>query len=143
MNEEKYGYDDVEETEVLEVFDPSNIVPVAPPVAMAPEVLTEPETEVLTEVEVEQPTEVSTEAVVEANDPQMDGVDGTVQLNEVEINNGQQQISNVRLFFTFLLMLILGGTIIFMPEINEFIRMKQAEDASMLQPKITTGSLKC
>ena len=30
MNEEKYGYDDVEETEVLEVFDPNSIIPVTP-----------------------------------------------------------------------------------------------------------------
>ena len=28
------------------------------------------------------------------------------------------QVSNVKLFFTFLLMLVLGGTILFMPEIS-------------------------
>ena len=62
MNEEKYGYDDVEETEVLEVFDPNSIIPVTPPVATAPEVQTEPETEVLTEAPVEEVTEPVIEA---------------------------------------------------------------------------------
>lgn len=140
MNEEKYGYDDVEETEVLEPFDPSNIVPVAPPVAMAPEVQTEPETEVLTEASVEEATEPVTEAVAEV---QMSGVDGTVQLNEVAIKPEEYQVSNVKLFFTFLLMVVLGVTIIFMPEISEFMRTKKEEQESLLQPKITTGSLKC
>ena len=139
MNEEKYGYDDVEETELLE-FDTSSIVPVAPPVAMAPEVQTEPETEVLTEAPVEVPTEPVTEAPVET---QVDGVDGTVQLNEVEIKVEDNQVSNVKLFFTFLLMLVLGGTILFMPEISEFMRQRKEEEQNMLQPKITTGSLKC
>ena len=140
MNEEKYGYDDVEETEVLEPFDPSNIVPVAPPVAMAPEVQTEPETEVLSEAPVEEATEPMTEAVAEV---QMSGVDGTVQLNEVAIKPEEYQVSNVKLFFTFLLMVVLGVTIIFMPEISEFMRTKKEEQESLLQPKITTGSLKC
>lgn len=139
MNEEKYGYDDVEETELLE-FDTSSIVPVAPPVAMAPEVQTEPETEVLTEAPVEVQTEPVTEAPVET---QVDGVDGTVQLNEVEIKVEDNQVSNVKLFFTFLLMLVLGGTILFMPEISEFMRQRKEEEQNMLQPKITTGSLKC
>ena len=76
MNEEKYGYDDVEETELLE-FDTSSIVPVAPPVAMAPEVQTEPPTEVLTEAPVEVQTEPITEAPVET---QVEGVDGTDSL---------------------------------------------------------------
>lgn len=139
MNEEKYGYDDVEETELLE-FDTSSIVPVAPPVAMAPEVQTEPETEVLTEAPVEVQTEPVTEAPVET---QVEGVDGTVQLNEVEIKVEDNQVSNVKLFFTFLLMLVLGGTILFMPEISEFMRQRKEEEQNMLQPKITTGSLKC
>ena len=139
MNEEKYGYDDVEETELLE-FDTSSIVPVAPPVAMAPEVQTEPETEVLTEAPEEVQTEPVTEAPVET---QVDGVDGTVQLNEVEIKVEDNQVSNVKLFFTFLLMLVLGGTILFMPEISEFMRQRKEEEQNMLQPKITTGSLKC
>ena len=139
MNEEKYGYDDVEETELLE-FDTSSIVPVAPPVAMAPEVQTEPETEVLTEASVEVQTEPVIEAPVET---QVDGVDGTVQLNEVEIKVEDNQVSNVKLFFTFLLMLVLGGTILFMPEISEFMRQRKEEEQNMLQPKITTGSLKC
>ena len=139
MNEEKYGYDDVEETELLE-FDTSSIVPVAPPVAMAPEVQTEPETEVLTEAPVEVQTETVPEAPVET---QVDGVDGTVQLNEVEIKVEDNQVSNVKLFFTFLLMLVLGGTILFMPEISEFMRQRKEEEQNMLQPKITTGSLKC
>lgn len=139
MNEEKYGYDDVEETELLE-FDTSSIVPVAPPVAMAPEVQTEPETEVLTEAPVEVQTEPETEAPVET---QVEGVDGTVQLNEVEIKVEDNQVSNVKLFFTFLLMLVLGGTILFMPEISEFMRQRKEEEQNMLQPKITTGSLKC
>ena len=139
MNEEKYGYDDVEETELLE-FDTSSIVPVAPPVAMAPEVQTEPETEVLTEAPVEVQTEPVTEAPVET---QVEGVDGTVQLNEVEIKVEENQVSNVKLFFTFLLMLVLGGTILFMPEISEFMRQRKEEEQNMLQPKITTGSLKC
>ena len=139
MNEEKYGYDDVEETELLE-FDTSSIVPVAPPVAMAPEVQTEPETEVLTE----DPVEVQTEPVIDAPiETLVDGVDGTVQLNEVEIKVEDNQVSNVKLFFTFLLMLVLGGTILFMPEISEFMRQRKEEEQSMLQPKITTGSLKC
>lgn len=139
MNEEKYGYDDVEETELLE-FDTSSIVPVAPPVAMAPEVQTEPETEVLTEA----PVEVQTEPVIEAPvETQVEGVDGTVQLNEVEIKVEDNQVSNVKLFFTFLLMLVLGGTILFMPEISEFMRQRKEEEQNMLQPKITTGSLKC
>lgn len=139
MNEEKYGYDDVEETELLE-FDTSSIVPVAPPVAMAPEVQTEPETEVLTEAPEEVQTEPVTEAPVET---QVEGVDGTVQLNEVEIKVEDNQVSNVKLFFTFLLMLVLGGTILFMPEISEFMRQRKEEEQNMLQPKITTGSLKC
>lgn len=139
MNEEKYGYDDVEETELLE-FDTSSIVPVAPPVAMAPEVQTEPETEVLTEAPVEVQTEPETEAPVET---QVEGVDGTVQLNEVEIKVEDNQVSNIKLFFTFLLMLVLGGTILFMPEISEFMRQRKEEEQNMLQPKITTGSLKC
>ena len=140
MNEEKYGYDSIDETEILE-FDTSSIIPVAPPVAMAPEVKTEPETEVLTETPVEElTTEPMTEAPTEA---QIDGVDGTVQLNEVVIKPEDSQVSNIKLAFTFLLMLVLGGTIIFMPEISEFVRQKQAEEASLLQPKITTGSLKC
>lgn len=139
MNEEKYGYDDVEETELLE-FDTSSIVPVAPPVAMAPEVQTEPETEVLTEA----PVEVQTEPVIEAPvETQVEGADGTVQLNEVEIKVEDNQVSNVKLFFTFLLMLVLGGTILFMPEISEFMRQRKEEEQNMLQPKITTGSLKC
>ena len=139
MNEEKYGYDDVEETELLE-FDTSSIVPVAPPVAMAPEVQTEPETEVLTEAPEEVQTEPVTEVPVET---QVEGVDGTVQLNEVEIKVEDNQVSNVKLFFTFLLMLVLGGTILFMPEISEFMRQRKEEEQNMLQPKITTGSLKC
>ena len=139
MNEEKYGYDDVEETELLE-FDTSSIVPVAPPVAMAPEVQTEPETEVLTEAPEEVQTERVTEVPVET---QVEGVDGTVQLNEVEIKVEDNQVSNVKLFFTFLLMLVLGGTILFMPEISEFMRQRKEEEQNMLQPKITTGSLKC
>ena len=139
MKEEKDGYDDDEETELLE-FDTSSIVPVAPPVAMAPEVQTEPETEVLTEAPVEVQTEPVTEAPVET---QVDGVDGTVQLNEVEIKVEDNQVSNVKLFFTFLLMLVLGGTILFMPEISEFMRQRKEEEQNMLQPKITTGSLKC
>lgn len=146
MNEEKYGYDDVEETEILEPFlDTNSIAPVAPPVAMAPEVITEPETEVLTEAEVQ--LEETTEALVEQpveTEVQMAGVDGTVQLNEVEIKPVSDfQVSNFKLFFTFLLMIVLGGTILFMPEISDFIRMKKEEEAEMLQPKITTGSLKC
>ena len=135
MNEEKYGYDNVDETELLE-FDTSGIVPVAPPVAMAPEVQTEPQTE--THVEVQ--TEPVTEAPLET---QIDGVDGTVQLNEVEIKPVDSQVSNVKLFFTFLLMLVLGGTILFMPEISEFMRQRKEEQQGLSQPKITTGSLKC
>ena len=51
----------VEETEVLDPFvDTTNIVPVAPPVAIAPPV--EAPTEVPTEVMTEAPTEVMTEA---------------------------------------------------------------------------------
>lgn len=135
MNEEKYGYDNVDETELLE-FDTSGIVPVAPPVAMAPEVQTEPQTE--TSVEVQ------TEPVIEAPlETQIDGVDGTVQLNEVEIKPVDSQVSNVKLFFTFLLMLVLGGTILFMPEISEFMRQRKEEQQGLSQPKITTGSLKC
>ena len=135
MNEEKYGYDNVDETELLE-FDTSGIVPVAPPVAMAPEVQTEPQTET--------PVEVQTESVIEAPlETQIDGVDGTVQLNEVEIKPVDSQVSNVKLFFTFLLMLVLGGTILFMPEISEFMRQRKEEQQGLSQPKITTGSLKC
>ncbi len=135
MNEEKYGYDNVDETELLE-FDTSGIVPVAPPVAMAPEVQTEPQTET--------PVEVQTEPVIEAPlETQIDGVDGTVQLNEVEIKPVDSQVSNVKLFFTFLLMLVLGGTILFMPEISEFMRQRKEEQQGLSQPKITTGSLKC
>ena len=135
MNEEKYGYDNVDETELLE-FDTSGIVPVAPPVAMAPEVQTEPQTEA--------PVEVQTEPVIEAPlETQIDGVDGTVQLNEVEIKPVDSQVSNVKLFFTFLLMLVLGGTILFMPEISEFMRQRKEEQQGLSQPKITTGSLKC
>ena len=40
-------------------------------------------------------------------------------------------------------MLVLGGTILFMPEISEFMRQRKEEQQSLLQPKITTGSLKC
>ena len=135
MNEEKYGYDNVDETELLE-FDTSGIVPVAPPVAMAPEVQTEPQTEA--------PIEVQTEPVIEVPlETQIDGVDGTVQLNEVEIKPVDSQVSNVKLFFTFLLMLVLGGTILFMPEISEFMRQRKEEQQGLSQPKITTGSLKC
>lgn len=140
MNEEKYGYDDVEETEVLDVFDPNSIIPVAPPVSLAPEVQTEPETEVLTEAPVEVETEPATEAPAEV---QMTGVDGTIQLNEVVIKPEEYQVSNIKLVFTFLLMVVLGGTIIFMPEISEFMRAKKEEQESLIQPKITTGSLKC
>lgn len=140
MNEEKYGYDDVEETEVLEVFDPNSIIPVTPPVAIAPEVQTEPETEVLTEAPVEEATEP---VIEESGDVQLSGVDGTIQLNEVVIKPEEFQVSNIKLVFTFLLMVVLGGTIIFMPEISEFMRMKKEEQASLTQPKITTGSLKC
>ena len=135
MNEEKYGYDNVDETELLE-FDTSGIVPVAPPVAMAPEVQTEPQTET--------PVEVQTAPVIEAPlETHIDGVDGTVQLNEVEIKPVDSQVSNVKLFFTFLLMLVLGGTILFMPEISEFMRQRKEEQQGLSQPKITTGSLKC
>ena len=144
MDEEKYGYENIDETEILE-FDTSSIAPVAPPVAMAPEVHTEAPTEVLTEVEVatEPVTEVVTEPVTEVVETLSDGVDGTVQLNEVEIKPVDNQVSNIKLFFTFILMIVLGGTIIFMPEISNYIRLKQDEEASLLQQKITTGSLKC
>ncbi len=140
MNEEKYGYDELEETSES-FLDTSNIVPVAPPVAMAPEVQTEPQ--VVLEGETEPVTEPMTEVVTEPTTEVLAGVDGTVQLNSGTGYVPEEKVSNFKYFFTFVLILVLGGTIMFMPEISAFVRQKQMEEESLLQPKIEDGSLKC
>lgn len=163
----------VEETEVLEPFvDTTNIVPVAPPVAVAPPPVQEKvETEVLENKEnVEQleehsvtdgtavsvdttvQTPVPTGTPVAVSNVQGESLPGAVPveegavevgkpLNEVQI--GEVKTSNFKYIMTILLFLVLGGTILFMPEISQYMAQLEYEKNNASVPKITTGTLKC
>ena len=141
-----------EKTEILEPFiDTSNIVPVAPPVAIAPqksadvEVLTEAPTEVLTS-NSEPTSSAPSQSDINNNvtggaKPEEGAFEVGKPLNEVKI--GDQKESNFKYIMTVILFIVLGGTALFMPEISKFMAQKRYERENAVAPKITDGTLKC
>lgn len=154
-----------EETEVLEPFvDTTGIVPVAPPVAVAPTKVEE--TEVLAEATTEaetasvenntspvqspvvnnQPLEQPVgQALTPGQEPVNGPNDGSFvvgeAMKEVQITDAPQ--SNFKYIMTIILFVVLGVAVIFMPEISNFITIMKAEKANETAAKITTGTLKC
>lgn len=142
-----------EKTEVLEPFiDMSSIVPVAPPVALAPE--KSPEVEVLTEAPTEEltpTTEVVAEQVtsapventqVEPPKTEEGAFEVGKPLNEVKINEPVKE-SNFKYIMTIILFIVLGGVALFMPEISNYMAAKKYEREHAALPKIVNGTLKC
>lgn len=152
-----------EETEVLEPFvDTTGIIPVAPPVAIAPpkveEVTTEPvaensvPTEEATAVDntvpvenapqtLEQPVGQALAPGAEVVNPEEGAFVAGDAMKEVQITDAPQ--SNFKYIMTFILFIVLGIVVIFMPEISNFITIMKYEKENAVAPKITTGSLKC
>ena len=165
-NVEVKEYDN-EETEILEPFiDTTDIVPVAPPVAVAPppvEVVAE--TEVLNEevpvveekvetlesenTAVVSPIQESVESSEAPAIPEGQPIveDGVINLEaamkEVKIGNQNQNQGNFKYIMTIILFIVLGGTVIFMPEISGYIAQVKYEKTYATTPKIMTGTLKC
>ena len=146
-----------EETEILEPFvDTTNIVPVAPPVAVAPPKVEEEVLTATTEAPVSNtnenvgvqavPTESTTQPVVEqVVAPEVKVEEGSYQAGEPlkEVIVGEEKSSPLKYIFTIILFIILGGTVIFMPEINDYIKRMEFERNNSTQEKIMTGFLKC
>lgn len=146
-----------EETEILEPFvDTTNIVPVAPPVAVAPPKVEEEVLTATTEAPVSNtnenvgvqtvPTEGTTQPVVEqVVAPEVKVEEGSYQAGEPlkEVIVGEEKSSPLKYIFTIILFIILGGTVIFMPEINDYIKRMEFERNNSTQEKIMTGFLKC
>ena len=127
----------------------SSIVPVAPPVAMAPEiveVLTEPPVEELTpstEVVAEAPVVPPAENVQSTEvKPEEGAIDVSKPLNEVKINEPVKE-SNFKYIMTIILFIVLGGVALFMPEISDYVALKKYEKEHATLPKIVDGTLKC
>lgn len=146
-----------EETEILEPFvDTTNIVPVAPPVAVAPPKVEEEVLNATTEAPVSNmnenvgvqavPTEVPTQPVVEQPvSVEAKVEEGSYQAGEPlkEVIVGEEKSSPLKYIFTIILFIVLGGSIIFMPEINDYIKRMEFERNNATQEKIMTGFLKC
>ena len=146
-----------EETEILEPFvDTTNIVPVAPPVAVAPPKVEEEVLNVTTEAPVSNmnenvgvqvvPTEVPTQPIVEQTvSVEAKVEEGSYQAGEPlkEVIVGEEKSSPLKYIFTIILFIVLGGTIIFRPEINDYIKSMEFERNYATQEKIKTGFLKC
>ena len=167
-NEEVKEYDN-EETEILEpIIDTSDIVPVAPPVAIAPPPVEKvEETEVLAEevpvveekvetlesennvavgvAPVQESVDTAASLVIPEGQPIVE--DGVINLDvamkEIKIGNETQNQGNFKYVMTFVLFIILGGTIIFMPEISNYIAQVKYEKEYSVAPKIMSGVLKC
>ena len=117
-----------EETEILEPFvDTTNIVPVAPPVAVAPPKVEEEVLNATTEAPVSNmnenvgvqvvPTEVPTQPVVEQTvSVEAKVEEGSYQAGEPlkEVIVGEEKSSPLKYIFTIILFIVLGGSIIFM-----------------------------
>ena len=138
-----------EETEILEPFvDTTTIVPVAPPVAVAPPKVEE--TPAPVEVApVQESSPVSTPVVEAAPAQQVaptpveeNTYEAKEPLKEVVVGQ-EEKTSNLKYVFTFILFIILGGTIIFMPEISKYMAQVKYERENANAPKIIDGSLKC
>lgn len=138
-----------EETEILEPFvDTTTIVPVAPPVAVAPPKVEE--TVAPVEVApVQESSPVSTPVVEAAPAQQVaptpveeNTYEAKEPLKEVVVGQ-EEKTSNLKYVFTFILFIILGGTIIFMPEISKYMAQVKYERENANAPKIIDGSLKC
>ncbi len=140
-----------EETEILEPFvDTTTIVPVAPPVAVAPPKVEETVAPAPVEAALAQESTPVSTPVVEAVPEQQvqptpveeNAYEAKEPLKEVVVGQ-EEKTSNFKYIFTFILFVVLGGTIIFMPEISKYMAQVKYEKENANAPKIIDGSLKC